>query len=241
MAETILLRFAVLKDFNLNSTAKVTQTKGEGPVNLKKGMKKPWSPWHTVFDFDSVNGAHGPAHPGFTLGLVSFDIKAVWALDCRQTLKAHAVIGRGSVEENTLPYVHDAMINQISVNVHDNPIRMPCRQVCRKKKPWTCSIVGRLLGMIAQQLVMRFHKSSEIRFCPSGRGGFSILVVLTLRTVGSSRRWENGCSSVMHSSISIANEYVSELAVAGTVSPWKNSGAEYLKRSSDNPPVEETF
>ena len=118
---------------------------------------------------------------------------------------------------------------------------MLCRQVCCKKKPWTSSIVGRFPGAMAQQRVMRFHKLSEIRFCPSGRGGFSILLVLTWRTAESPGRWENGGFSVMHSSISIANEYVSEEAVAGTIFPRKNSGAEYLKRSSDNPPVEEWF
>ena len=66
-------------------------------------MKKPRSPWHTVLDFDSVNGAHGPARLGLTLGLLSFGLKAIWALDRWKILNAVAPIGRESVEENPLP------------------------------------------------------------------------------------------------------------------------------------------
>ena len=72
-------------------------------------MKKPWSPWHTVLDFDSVNDAHKLAHPGFTLGLLSFSLKAIWALDRWKTLSAVAPAGPESVEENPLPHIspHD--------------------------------------------------------------------------------------------------------------------------------------
>ena len=122
---------------------------------------------------------------------------------------------------------HDARKNRIFVYVHDNPICILCRQVGRKKKLWTCSIVGLSSGSVAQQRVMRSHKAFEIGFGPSGRGGLSFLPITAWRTAASLRRWGNGRFSVMHSSISIPNEYVSE-AIVGTVSPSKSSGAEYL-------------
>jgi hypothetical protein len=46
-------------------------------------------------------------------------------------------------------------------------------------------------------------------------------------------RLENGTSSVMHSSISIANEYVSEYVVADILLFSMSSGAEYLTISPD--------
>jgi hypothetical protein len=53
-------------------------------------------------------------------------------------------------------------------------------------------------------------------------------------TTASLGRLENGISSVMHSSISIANEYVSEFAVGGTLVSSISSGAEYLATFPDD-------
>ena len=52
-------------------------------------------------------------------------------------------------------------------------------------------------------------------------------------TAASRERLENGISSVMHSSISIANEYVSECVVAEILLFSMSSGAEYLTISPD--------
>ena len=56
-------------------------------------------------------------------------------------------------------------------------------------------------------------------------------------TAASRERLENGISSVIHSSISIANEYVSECFVAETLLPSISSMAEYLTASPDAPVV----
>ena len=60
-------------------------------------------------------------------------------------------------------------------------------------------------------------------------------------TAASRRRLENGTSSVTHSSISIANEYVSECVVAGTLLFSISSGAEYLTTSPDDIVFEVAF
>ena len=53
-------------------------------------------------------------------------------------------------------------------------------------------------------------------------------------TAASRERLENGASSVMHSSIIIANEYVSEWVVAGALLSSMSSMAEYLTMSPDD-------
>jgi len=53
-------------------------------------------------------------------------------------------------------------------------------------------------------------------------------------TAASRERWENGASSVMHSSTSIANEYVSECVVADTLLPSMSSMAKYLTGPPDD-------
>jgi len=53
-------------------------------------------------------------------------------------------------------------------------------------------------------------------------------------TAASRVRLENGTSSVKHSSISIANEYVSEGVVAEALLFSTSSGAEYLTTSPDD-------
>jgi len=53
-------------------------------------------------------------------------------------------------------------------------------------------------------------------------------------TAASRGRLENGTSSVIHSSISIANEYASEYVVAGALLFSISSGAEYLTISPDD-------
>ena len=129
---------------------------------------------------------------------------------------------------------HDAMTSRIFANVHDNPVCILCRQVCFTKKPRTFFIVGLSLGFLFQQHSMRSHKSSRILFGSSGRGGVCLLPDLARRISRLLERSENGGFSVMHSSISIANEYVSE-AFEWTA-PWlKNSMAVYLKTSPDIP------
>jgi len=60
-------------------------------------------------------------------------------------------------------------------------------------------------------------------------------------TAASRTRLENGTSSVMHSSINIANEYVSECVVAGTSLVSMSSGAEYLTTSPDDTVFEVAF
>jgi len=110
-----------------------------------------------------------------------------------------------------------------------------CQAWC-KKKVWTCSIVGLWSGITAQQRIMSSHKPSETRFfglCPSGRGGYCLLLILAWITAASRERLENGTSSVIHSSISIANEYVSECVVADILLFSMSSGAAYLTISPD--------
>ena len=97
---------------------------------------------------------------------------------------------------------------------------LSCFQAYSKKKLWTCSIVGLSSGLSDQQRVIRSHKSSETPFfwsCPSGRGGHCLLLILAWMVVTFRGRLENGTSSVMHSSTSIANEYVPEHIVVETL------------------------
>ena len=79
-----------------------------------------------------------------------------------------------------------------------------------------------------QQRFISSHNSSETRCFPSGRGGHCFLLILAWMTVASRGMLENGISSVMHSNISIANEYVSERAVAGNLLSLMSSGAACL-------------
>ena len=98
------------------------------------------------------------------------------------------------------------------------------------------SIVGRSSGLRDQQRSMRLHNSSETRFLgagPSGRGGHCFLPSLTWMTAASRVSSGNGTFSVMHSRISIANEYVSESFVPGMLFFSMSSGAEYLTVSPD--------
>ena len=60
-------------------------------------------------------------------------------------------------------------------------------------------------------------------------------------TAASRERFENGTSSVMHSSTSIAYEYVSECVVAETLLFSMSSGAEYLTTSPDDTVFEVAF
>ena len=83
---------------------------------------------------------------------------------------------------------------------------------------------------------MSLHKSSEIRSFPScspGRGEHCPLVVIVRNIAASPAILENSTSSVMHSSISIANENVSECIVAGTVASPMCSVAIYLPLPPD--------
>ena len=119
-----------------------------------------------------------------------------------------------------------------------------CQGWLSKKNRWTSSIVGLCSGLTDQQRFIRSHKSSETRFfpsCPSGRRGHCFLLILAWMTAASRLMLENGTSSVMHSSISIANEYVSECVVAKTVLFSMTSGAAYLTIAADDTVFEIVF
>ena len=60
-------------------------------------------------------------------------------------------------------------------------------------------------------------------------------------TAASRTRLENGASSAMHSSISNANEYVSDCIVAGMSAVSMSSGAEYLTKPPDDTVFETEF
>lgn len=95
-------------------------------------------------------------------------------------------------------------------------------------------MVGLWLGWVYQQRIIWSHKSSDtlpFPFWPSGRAGYCLLLILAWMTAASLVRLENGVSSVMHSRINIANEYVSEWTVGGTLLFSRSSGAEYLTTS----------
>lgn len=97
-------------------------------------------------------------------------------------------------------------------------------------------MVGRWSGLVDQQYSINCHKPSETRYLdpsPSGLGGCCLLLILAWMTAASRVRLENGTASVMHSSTSIANEYVSESVVAWTPKRSMSSGAEYLTKSPD--------
>lgn len=85
----------------------------------------------------------------------------------------------------------------------------------------------------------KVHKPSETPFFElsasrtPGRGGQS-LDDRRVDDAASRGRSENGISSMIHSSITIAIEYMSECIITGTMPPSMSSVAEYLTTSPDD-------
>ena len=87
--------------------------------------------------------------------------------------------------------------------------------------------MGRPSYLVDQQLNMSSHKGPETQVFGSSASGWSWHRTSAIHA-SKLERSKSGVSSVMHSSISIPNENVSEVVVARAFLSSMNSGAEHL-------------